>query len=503
MKRSNRVFRIAAILLAMITLLWIWVTVSEEIRFKDGEGSVIPYGAQDGSVLLSTPDSQDVDWLPTGLEVIRDRKILPDKTGTLMADPNHLALLADFGDKQYLLADQIAAELYSTVWFDDFFPVRQTQPVVLMTQDGSQTAAHQLLDWAAPLPDGSERRFSESTDSVDAFILADGDELIAESAIWPDRIVASDADGTAVSWSGKTLLVQQAEALQTITIHAQWDRDDLTAEEILKFTVQTDLPMAMMEEPSPVTPGQLLMIRLKNTALDGEIRIMHPFSGASSISRSGDIATLLIPVDYWTDPGTYQVFVESTENSDSLAISVTVTPRQFGVQQLVIDETVAASTRNDEAYAEYDLYMVPARESSANQPLFTGAFILPVEGRVSTEFGMYRYVNGSLTSYRHSGIDLAAPAGTPVLAAQSGTVALARPLILTGNTVVIDHGLGLFSVYFHMESLSVSDGQSVTQGEEIGKVGSTGFSTGPHLHWTLSHYRINLDPEQFMEQPLF
>ena len=115
---------------------------------------------------------------------------------------------------------------------------------------------------------------------------------------------------------------------------------------------------------------------------------------------------------------------------------------------------------------------------------------------------MYRYVNDSITSYRHSGLDIAIDRGTPIMATNSGVVNLAQQLILTGNTIVIDHGLGIFSTYFHMDSLNVENGQMVTKGDIIGTVGSTGFSTGPHLHWTMSYYRTNLDPYLFIKKPI-
>lgn len=169
---------------------------------------------------------------------------------------------------------------------------------------------------------------------------------------------------------------------------------------------------------------------------------------------------------------------------------------------LTIDKNVASSTRNDAAYEEYAKYFTPMRDASIDEKLWDGTFIQPVEGRISTEFGEMRYVNGSLTSYRHSGIDIAAPTGTEIVAPNSGYVKLSRSLILTGETIVIDHGYGIFSIYFHMDSRSVMAGDSVEKGQLIGTVGTTGFSTGPHLHWTMSHYKTNLSPWLFMDREL-
>ena len=188
--------------------------------------------------------------------------------------------------------------------------------------------------------------------------------------------------------------------------------------------------------------------------------------------------------------------------AEDLILPIEIQKREFATQYLYIDETIASETRNDAAYEEYNLYMIPARTNTQDKALFEGLFIQPVEGRISTEFGMYRYVNDSITSYRHSGLDIAIDRGTPIMATNSGVVNLAQQLILTGNTIVIDHGLGIFSTYFHMDSLNVENGQMVTKGDIIGTVGSTGFSTGPHLHWTMSYYRTNLDPYLFIKKPI-
>jgi murein DD-endopeptidase MepM/ murein hydrolase activator NlpD len=94
----------------------------------------------------------------------------------------------------------------------------------------------------------------------------------------------------------------------------------------------------------------------------------------------------------------------------------------------------------------------------------------------------------------HSGIDIAASAGTPVRASSNGIVCLTGEHFFAGKSVYIDHGHALFSMYFHLDSITVQDGQSVAQGEIIGRVGSTGRSTGPHLHWGVRLYDTPVDP---------
>ena len=131
--------------------------------------------------------------------------------------------------------------------------------------------------------------------------------------------------------------------------------------------------------------------------------------------------------------------------------------------------------------------------------MWHGEFIQPVEGKITTEFGMRRFVNNAPTSYRHSGIDIAADKGTSVKAANSGKVILAQYLILIGNTVLIDHGYGIISWNYHMDSIAVKAGDNVIKGEIIGTVGSTGFSTGPHLHFAISVHDVFCNPWTFFK----
>lgn len=201
-----------------------------------------------------------------------------------------------------------------------------------------------------------------------------------------------------------------------------------------------------------------------------------------------------IPTNYHTAPGTYTLKLTDKSSGDVITRSLQVLARDFRIQYLTVDPNVEASTRNEEAYAQYRKYFNPSREVSSQVKYYSEPFILPVKGRITTEFGETRTVNGAPTTYRHSGLDIAAPTNTDVLATNSGKVTLAMNLTLTGNSIVIDHGQGLFSIYFHLENLFVSEGDMVKRGQLIGGVGSTGFSTGPHLHFTMSHYSTNIEP---------
>jgi murein DD-endopeptidase MepM/ murein hydrolase activator NlpD len=133
------------------------------------------------------------------------------------------------------------------------------------------------------------------------------------------------------------------------------------------------------------------------------------------------------------------------------------------------------------------------------QRYWTGAFAVPVATytRVSSSFGTRRaYAGGPFSTY-HEGTDFAVGAGTPVYAPAAGVVVLAEPLTVRGNAVVIDHGWGVFTGYYHLSQIEVTVGQTVQPGAELALSGNTGLSTGAHLHWDMRIRGLNVDPLQF------
>jgi murein DD-endopeptidase MepM/ murein hydrolase activator NlpD len=132
-------------------------------------------------------------------------------------------------------------------------------------------------------------------------------------------------------------------------------------------------------------------------------------------------------------------------------------------------------------------------EHSAQSRLWSDAFVRPVPERATSSFGTRSIFNGR-PRQPHGGTDFLSPTGTPIHAPNSGRVVVARDLYFTGNTVVLDHGLGVFSLLAHLSVIDVHVGDSVTAGQIIGQVGATGRVTGPHLHWAVRIGNARVDP---------
>ncbi|WP_239988479.1 M23 family metallopeptidase [Paramagnetospirillum kuznetsovii] len=139
------------------------------------------------------------------------------------------------------------------------------------------------------------------------------------------------------------------------------------------------------------------------------------------------------------------------------------------------------------------------RAKVSGEALFLTGLSRPATGIVSGVFGSQRVYNGNAGA-PHSGLDIAAAKGEPVRAAADGVVVLAAPdLFLTGQTVMIDHGLGLMSSYAHLSRLDVAPGRKVGRGEVIGAIGATGLATGAHLHWGMSWLEVRIDPASALD----
>lgn len=204
----------------------------------------------------------------------------------------------------------------------------------------------------------------------------------------------------------------------------------------------------------------------------------------------------LIGVDLEKAPGKYdwQISWNSNGTESTCTLVVTVRPGKFPTEHLKVEKQFVEPDPEQQKRAEEDQKKMRAIYATLTpEKLWSGKFQMPLDGATTgNNFGRRRVLNGQARS-PHAGVDFPAPTGTPVYAAQAGKVLLAENLYYSGNTVVIDHGYGIFTLYAHLSEILVKPGDLLQPHQELGKVGATGRVTGPHLHWglTVDHARVN------------
>ena len=178
-------------------------------------------------------------------------------------------------------------------------------------------------------------------------------------------------------------------------------------------------------------------------------------------------------------------------------MAMKIQPRQFDVQHVdgLPQNLVTPDPEEEARIAREQAAVLEARKLDLDRALFESGFIWPAQGPISGVYGSQRVLNGTPRA-PHYGVDVAAPEGSAVVAPADGVVTFAKPdLLLTGGTLVIDHGHGLSSTFIHLSRIDVAVGAEVKQGARVGAVGATGRASGPHLHWGMNWFEIRLDPQ--------
>jgi murein DD-endopeptidase MepM/ murein hydrolase activator NlpD len=224
---------------------------------------------------------------------------------------------------------------------------------------------------------------------------------------------------------------------------------------------------------------------------------VHAFNHEATPYRTGDrMWRALIGIDLAVKPGTYVVTVDAGDDAHAVhaALPLVVTRRRFPTRRLTVNEAFVTPPASEEARIADDAALLAAvwRSSDARR-LWLGPFVRPVPGAANSAFGTRSIFNGKPRN-PHGGADFLSPSGTPVHAPNGGRVVVARNLYFSGNTVVIDHGLGLFSMLAHLSAIDVREGDAVTASQVVGLVGATGRVTGPHLHWAVRAGDARVDP---------
>ena len=206
-----------------------------------------------------------------------------------------------------------------------------------------------------------------------------------------------------------------------------------------------------------------------------------------------------IPISAKINPGNYKLFYK-IDNNEFKKMDIEVLSGNFKTQYLTIKKSTLDQTSSNDAVLEYYRNYRNARNIKVDKKYYDEKFILPIKekGRLTTEFGEERYINNRKTSYNHTGIDIANKKGTKVYATNNGKVVLSKYLKLTGNTIIINHGHNIYSYYQHLDSLNVKETDIITKDQLIGTIGSTGRSTGDHLHFGMSINNEYISPGNYI-----
>jgi len=250
----------------------------------------------------------------------------------------------------------------------------------------------------------------------------------------------------------------------------------------------------------PVARGQTVALHLE-TATAATCTIAFHGVTESCYTYNADYATDLyafIGVPPLLDPGAYDVLlhIQTEERALDLTLPLVVTSGRYDYERL--DLPSDRQVLLDPALSEHERVKVASlRGVRTMERLWEFPFRYPVQGAVTSYYGSRRSYGYGFGSY-HAGTDFRVEIGDPVYAPASGVVILAEPLVVRGRAILIDHGWGIVTGYWHLSRIDVTVGQFVSQGEVIGAVGNTGLSTGPHLHWELWVNGVSVSPLQWV-----
>jgi|GEM_PF-276646 len=429
---------------------------------------------------------------------------------------------ADFLNQRYevetnrgifsISAENITEILSSDPVFRDMAEITQPIPELVFTTGYTLVPFNSSVDWTRTRPDGSTDAVKYSDSSLSKIQMPEPET----------PLVLTYRDGNAPGNEAELLLTEYRNG----TEYAVYDLNQEQVavpyfEGILGYTLRADYPDGtliqeyeiQMELPAEAQcpypearPGDTLAFFVQFADEDETFFLKSNIGGfEADLVPFGNTLMALVPINWWTPTGSYEVDIFRTsygEKSLFTEYDISILPDEFETtyQQLVVSDELAEKA--DPVNTANDYVMVREAKASSNETSYLdGTFILPLEGEFGTSYAQTRYINGE-NPYRHSGLDIDGDTGDPIVACNDGVVVMAAELVRTGNTIIIDHGMNLFSSYLHMSAFDVGVGDYVEKGDLIGKVGSTGFSTGPHLHWSVTLDGNYMNPLWLVENPV-
>ena len=295
-----------------------------------------------------------------------------------------------------------------------------------------------------------------------------------------------------------TVSLLAAAGANVINITAIDNADNQSNYEFVVYGVPTFQPQ--LQVPASVAPGEPLTVTVlwETTGAQPKTIDVSIANEVKQIFISEGKAVVLWGVPLGTEPGSIPISVSLSDDYErtlTLEQTVEITPDTREIEELNLSsDTTSVITPEGRELEKTTMDGAYAKAAEQPFPLWSEAFMQPIEGRFTSSFGSpRRYVAGGSVSY-HYGTDIAAPQGTPVYATNAGRVLVADFYPIKGGLVVIDHGANVYSIYMHQSKVIAQVGETVSRGQQIGEVGTTGLSTGPHLHWEIRVNQVATNP---------
>ncbi len=239
----------------------------------------------------------------------------------------------------------------------------------------------------------------------------------------------------------------------------------------------------------------LKVIGIKNSSI--KVLWMGKELPVSLSEGKGGSCFSLVSADLMTEPGRYFVKIRLDGNDNNIPINVVA--KDYGVRRLKLPDRMVRLSKKDLERVKRESKIINQIWQLPPSPLmWDEGFQLPINGEIIGQFGRRSIING-LPRSPHSGVDIRAPEGTPVRASNSGEVVLCGNFFFSGKSIIINHGMWVYSMYFHLSKILVHEGMRVKKGEIIGYSGSTGRATGPHLHFGIRVNGSRVDPLLFIK----
>lgn len=370
--------------------------------------------------------------------------------------------------------------------------------MTLSRSDISVSGKATVCDWNYITADGSYEKITEIPDSGEIYgkvtgsaedfkinmpygatslkarVYTSDDEILFEGDVTDGSLPCADRDG---------VVYYEITAVWNVNI-----TKDFYGTAKYVFAIENDVPVSVNAESPWGYQGEFIRIFAENANTDDVYSVSCPELGyESSFFTTENRIISLLPIPCDAVPGIYTLNI--TENGNSRSIEIEVKEQSFEKGTSALDKEISP-----EAEAELEEKLTPFRNYVSEYTYTNGTFTAPVEGKITTSFGLHRHTNDSEEFTIHNGQDIAASGNPAIRATKDGVVVYVGELEIPGKTVVIDHGMNILSYYYHMKNTDVEIGQTVAQGDKIGNMGNTGYSTGDHLHFTVMINGVATNP---------